>query len=133
ALKGSPKPSVFIPGSVDQAIVLAARRHFSQQQKPGFKWLFFIRWGFTVVALALGLTIAPRILRKSGSTGQFAREDLNHDGRVDVLDAFALARELKSKTHPGPQLDINRDGVVDEKDVETLAARAVSLGKGGRS
>ena len=50
-----------------------------------------------------------------------------------VLDAFALARELKSKPHPNPQLDINGDGVVDEQDVATLAARAVSLGKGGRS
>jgi hypothetical protein len=30
-------------------------------------------------------------------------------------------------------LDINVDGVVDERDVATLAAKAVSLGKGGRS
>jgi hypothetical protein len=66
--------------------------------------------------------------------GTFAREDLNHDGRVDILDAFDLARTLK--TRPGltsPVMDVNGDGVVDERDVTSLAARAVQLPKGGRS
>jgi len=135
ALKRLPKPSVFVPPTVDEAILHPARRHLSRQQKPRLKWLLFVRWGFAVAALVFLLTIAPKLLRRTGSTvaPEFVREDLNHDGRVDVLDAFALARELKSKAHPSPQLDINGDGVVDEKDVETLAARAVSLGKGGRS
>ena len=59
--------------------------------------------------------------------------DLNHDGQVDILDAFALARQLKESAQSNLQLDMNGDGVVDERDVATLAARAVSLGKGGRS
>ena len=135
ALKRSPKASLFVPPTVDDAILRAARRHLSQQQKPGFKWLLFVRWGFAVAALALLLMIAPKFLRRTNSTlnPEFVREDLNHDGQVDVLDAFTLARELKNKPHPNPQMDINGDGVVDEKDVATLAARAVSLGKGGRS
>ena len=54
-------------------------------------------------------------------------EDLNADGRVDMLDAFALARELQQDRTPGPQIDLNRDGMVDERDVEMLAARAVRL------
>ena len=134
ALKRLPKPPVFVPPTVDDAILHAARRHLSSQQKPGFKWLLFIRWGFAVAALALLFAITPKLLRRTGSTApEFVREDLNHDGQVDVLDAFALARELKTGAHPNPQLDINGDGAVDDKDVATLAARAVSLGKGGRS
>jgi hypothetical protein len=135
ALKQSSKASLFVPPTVDEAILHAARRHLSPQQKPGFKWLLFIRWGFAVAALAFLLAIAPKLLRRTGSTArpEFAREDLNHDGQVDVLDAFALARELKSKAHPDQQLDVNGDGVVDERDVASLVARAVSLGKGGRS
>jgi hypothetical protein len=52
---------------------------------------------------------------------------------VDILDAFALARQLKSGLVPGPGQDINGDGVVDERDVETIAAQAVRLQKGGHS
>jgi len=135
ALKRSSRASLFVPPTVDDAILHAARRHLAPQPKPGFKWLLFIRWGFAVAALAFVLAIAPKFLRRTGPPAppDFVREDLNHDGQVDVLDAFALARELKSKVHPDLQLDINGDGVVDERDVATLAARAVSLGKGGRS
>jgi len=52
---------------------------------------------------------------------------------VDMLDAFALARELQQGRTPRPQLDLNGDGVVDERDVEVLAARAVTLETGGHS
>ncbi len=77
------------------------------------------------------LAIVPLALRKGGSS--LVRGDLNRDGQVDILDAFALAREIKTGGHPSPQSDINGDGVIDDRDVSALAAKAVSLGKGGRS
>ena len=64
-------------------------------------------------------------------TTTFAREDINHDGRVDILDAFQLARELESGAKPAA--DLNGDGVVDQRDADLIAARAVRLEKGGRS
>jgi len=73
----------------------------------------------------LWLTVHPRAVVRP--------EDLNADGQVDMLDAFALARELQQGRTPRPQLDLNGDGVVDERDVEVLAARAVSLEPGGHS
>ena len=134
-LKRSSKGAVLIPPTVDEAILHAAHRHLSRQKEPHFKWLRVIRWGIAAVAVVLLLAIAPQFLRKTGSvlSPRLVRRDLNHDGQVDILDAFALARELKSGAHPGPRLDINGDGVVDERDVAALAARAVSLAKGGRS
>jgi len=63
----------------------------------------------------------------------FAREDINRDGTVDILDAFALARQLKTRTISNPTLDLNRDGIVDERDMQIIAAEAVKLAKGGRS
>jgi hypothetical protein len=60
-------------------------------------------------------------------------EDLNRDGVVDMLDAFALARQLEPGQAPRPQLDFNGDGRVDERDVQALAAQAVSLEAGGNS
>jgi hypothetical protein len=88
-----------------------------------------------VAALALLLAIVTQALRTVGPSqgSRLVRGDLNHDGQVDILDAFALARELRNGARPTPQMDINEDGVVDDGDVTTLAARAVSLGKGGRS
>jgi hypothetical protein len=54
-----------------------------------------------------------------------AREDVTGDGRVDILDAFALARRIERADVRQP--DLNSDGRVDQRDVEALAARAVRL------
>ena len=135
ALRRSPQAPIFIPPTIDESILDAARRHLAPKKENGFKWILLMRWGFPVAALILLLAILPRFIPKSGSGSRSSvlPGDINHDGRVDILDAFALAREIKTGAHPGPGRDINGDGVVDERDVAALAARAVSLGKGGRS
>jgi hypothetical protein len=61
------------------------------------------------------------------------REDLNGDGKVDILDALMLAKKLQSAPSSDLQLDVNGDGVIDRRDIETIAAHAVSLEKRGRS
>ena len=61
------------------------------------------------------------------------RKKLVDQRQVDILDAFALARQLKLGGTRNPQLDLNGDGVVDERDVASIAARAVKLEQGGRS
>ena len=171
ALKRSSKASVFVPPTVDEAILRTARRQLSLQRESGFRKVLrivgtvvrrpesvgadvrrlegktfaggstpgqslltsaptMLRWAAAAAAVVLLLVTVPHLVRKPGAG---LAGDLNHDGQVDILDAFALARELKTGAHPRPQWDINGDGVVDERDVATLAARAVSLGKGGRS
>ena len=65
---------------------------------------------------------APAVVAETG--------DLDGNGRVDIFDAFALARSLKQRT-ASPVGDVNGDGVVDGRDVATLAQRAVQLPKGG--
>ncbi len=131
----SQKP-VFIPPTVDEAILRAAQRHLGKPGRPGLKWWHFMRWVAAGAAVVL-LALIPLFFRKPAPNppagAAFAREDLNHDGRVDILDAFALARQLKSGGTPGLQLDMNGDGVVDERDTAILAARAVNLEKGGHS
>ena len=67
------------------------------------------------------------------SKGLFTREDVNHDGQVDILDAFALARQLNERASVPSPVDLNGDGVVDDRDVELITAHAVSLGGGGKS
>jgi hypothetical protein len=135
ALKQSRKPGIFIPPTVDGAILHAARKQLSRQTERRFKWPFLVRWGIAFAAVVSLLVITPVVVRnkRTISMAGTVPGDVNHDGQVDILDAFALARQLKAGAPANPQLDINGDGVVDERDVATLAARAVSLGKGGRS
>ena len=77
--------------------------------------------------------LVTRSISNYSRQAAFAREDVNHDGRVDILDAFALARQLKAGAARATRFDINGDGVVDERDVASIAARAVRLEKGGHS
>lgn len=102
--------------------------------RAGLQEAFAVRrwavWGgVAVTMIAVGALVwlggDPRLAARP--------EDLNGDGVVDMLDAFALARELQHAPASHPQPDLNGDGVVDERDVQALAGRAVRLDQGGRS
>jgi hypothetical protein len=100
----------------------------------GLREFFAVRrrfmWGGMAVAM-----VAVGVLVWLGGRSSLAAgpEDLNGDGVVDMLDAFALARALQHTPASHPKLDFNGDGMVDERDVQTLATHAVSLEPGGRS
>ena len=136
ALKHLPQEPIFIPPTADEAILRAARKHLNPPQQPRPGWFRFLPWVAAAAAILLLLAIpqfsrqpAPGPVRDS----TFAQGDLNHDGRVDILDAFSLARQLKQGGAKNLQLDLNKDGVVDDRDVSALAARAVKLERGGHS
>jgi len=105
--------------------------------RPGTGALRWLPWA-TVAAAAVVLLVAmPQFSKRPAPApardSAFARWDLNRDGRVDVLDAFALARQLKQGGATDPRLDVNGDGVVDQRGVAAIAARAVKRDKGGQS
>jgi hypothetical protein len=134
ALRRLPREPLFVPPTVDEAILRAARRQLSPPESPRVVWLRWVPWLAAAAAAALLLVRIPGFHRTSIPVRlRVGIEDLNHDGRVDILDAFALARQLKSGASPDRHLDINGDGVVDERDVAAIAAQAVKLEKGGRS
>ena len=58
---------------------------------------------------------------------------LSHERRLDILDAFILAKRLQGGPVQERRWDVNGDGVVDERDVRAIAVEAVRLDKGGRS
>ncbi|MEQ9406948.1 MAG: dockerin type I domain-containing protein [Fuerstiella sp.] len=53
--------------------------------------------------------------------------DVDGDGRLDILDAFALARRIQTGSVRGTVGDQNGDGVVDEADVDLIAMSVVML------
>ena len=136
ALRRTQERPVFVLPSVDVTILRAARQRLAEptpSRRSGF-WTW-LRWPaiatVSILVCALAYQAARPLLRPRPS--QYARADLNQDGRVDILDAFQVAREMQSGRTPPNDYDVNGDGRVDDADVEYLAMRAVKLEKGGRS
>jgi hypothetical protein len=98
------------------------------------RWLPWLTVGAAAILLLMALPhFSKRAAPTSARDSAFARWDLNRDGRVDILDAFSLARQLKQGAVSDRQLDFDGDGAVDERDVSAIAAHAVKLDRGGHS
>jgi Dockerin type I domain len=136
ALKCLPQEPVFIPPTADEAVLRAAQKHLAKPAASRLGWLRLMPWVAATAGILL-LAAIPQLFKqrahRPAHVAAFARADLNHDGQVDILDALALARQLKQGRAAGLQWDVNGDGVVDERDVATLAARAVRLEPGRHS
>lgn len=133
------EPKIFVPPTLDESILKAAQTHLEHRRrdKRGFDWTVFFRL-VTAAAVAAVLIVASIKWAQRGGEGRnrphtLAITDVNGDGRVDILDAFALARRLKGGAALDGRLDLNHDGRVDEQDVRALAAEAVRLDKRNRS
>jgi len=120
----------FIPRAVDQAILSAARRHLGPAVCRRNAWFQTLRWAGGFAAAAALALLAIAILEKApsrSSTLSFARGDVNHDGKVDILDAFIVAKRIQSGAPLSLDLDLNGDGRVDAADVALLSAQIVRL------
>jgi hypothetical protein len=133
ALKEPPPRRVFVPPTVDDAVLVTARRHLAKPLRLGFgvlrSWLL---WPAAATACIALIGVGLFLVRQTGRPPEFAREDINRDGHVDILDALVLARAVQAGGQ-APSPDLNGDGVVNLRDAEQIAAQAVKLGKGGRS
>jgi hypothetical protein len=124
---------VSVPDEIDDRILALARTRLSRKEPLRKRPLpvRVLRWALPAAAAALllifaGIQLSHHFAAQSGSTGVLA----NANGRVTILDAFALARSLEIGTKPDLRWDVNGDGKVDERDVKTLAQAAVSLTPG---
>jgi len=141
ALRGQSGSVPPVPLEVDRAIVADARRHLSMRVRP-IRRRRWSGWQFgaigTTVAAASIMVFAWLPGRIDPSTGMSAmtestslnREahtgDFDGNGRVDILDAFAMAREIRSGQ--GRMVhDVNGDGQLDHADIKEIAQRAVML------
>lgn len=83
------------------------------------------------ITIAGGLLLMQLNRPEPASTPPVAvlSEDVDLNGRVDILDAFHLAKMVQSVEASLEQWDLNRDGMVDQQDVDIVAQAAVSLRK----
>lgn len=76
---------------------------------------------------------APQMARRLAKVADEAATpaDIDGNGRVDILDAYVMARGLaNASTDLDPAWDINADGTIDQRDIDAVAQSAVRL-KGG--
>jgi len=135
ALVGLHEPAVSVPREIDRAVLRDARLVFGRRRRL---WIG-TRWAAAVLAAAAMVVIVVRLfvtgtspqrggLAAAGSGGrpQLAQlADVNRDTKVDILDAYVVARHIARHEPLDPAWDVNGDGVVDQKDVDVIANMAV--------
>ena len=132
------KPQLSVPPEVDRAVQDRVNRHFARRRFTGarrrFRWvaLWKVAAAAAVVIFAFSLDLhntskRPAVDLAVTSAGV---ADFDRNGRVDILDAFKLARRIELASSNSADLDINGDGLANHDDVDTVALAAVSLNKG---
>lgn len=125
-LKSRYGPVPEIPEAIDRAILADAQRHLHQtipvRARANWRWRFAVI-GSSVAAACMLLFALNRLEPQQPAS---VARDLDGNGRVDILDAFAIAREIQhGRNQPG--FDINGDGRLTQADVNEIAQRAVTL------
>ena len=133
------KPQLSVPPEVDRAILDRAGRHFAGRKftsvaRRRFRWVGLWKGAAAVAvvifAFSLNLTNKPEPTVHYANLAKAGVVDFDRNGRVDILDAFKLARQIELASNTGTDLDINGDGLVNRDDVDVVALAAVSLEKG---
>lgn len=117
------KTALLVPQSVDEAVLARARKRFAEvrRRRARFRTAWWTAAAASIAFIAVaGLSLIERT--------RYERADIDRNGRIDILDAFTLARRVQQGAATGP--DMNGDGVVNRVDVDMVAAEAVKLKKG---
>jgi hypothetical protein len=128
------QPAGSVPPQVDKAILDQARRRLAKPRPL----ILRLRWAGGIAAAAAVVVIGVFLYPGTGSNNnpssiihhQSAAEqriDLDGNGRVDILDAFRLAKGIESRGPIAAEWDVNGDGRVDRDDVDTVALAAVRV------
>jgi len=132
------EPQVGIPPEVNRAVMDRAHKHLVPLQS-GKSWHRRIHWGWrigaaaAVIVLAFSLDLTKQPDSKTDSFSLLSKTqavDIDQNGRVDILDAFKLARHIESADQTETEWDFNGDGQIDRSDVDVVAFAAVRLHKG---
>jgi hypothetical protein len=132
ALASLDGPGPQVPREIDATILSEAKAGFLRRRRF---WLV-ARFAGGIAAAAAVVLIALHLFVPGDGSNRSAvatnhrltlteAADINHDGRVDILDAYILAQKISRHEPLDPAWDLNGDGVVDQKDVDLIAGIAV--------
>ena len=144
------KPQFSVPPEVDRAIMDQAHQHLIPRHWRHRIFHHISLWRIAAAAAVIIFAFSLNLTQKPGpSTSRTVlvktqAVDIDRNGRVDILDAFKLARHIESAESTDKSLspvsstgqalgkqewDINGDGLVDRNDVDLVALSAVRLDK----
>ena len=144
------KPQFSVPPELDRAIMDQANRRLVQRhwRHRIFRhisiWRIAAAAAVIIFAFSLNLTQEPGPSTSRTVLVKAQAVDIDRNGRVDILDAFKLARYVESAESTDRNLspvsstgqalqkqgwDINGDGLVNHNDVDSVALAAVSLSR----
>jgi anti-sigma-K factor RskA len=136
-LKKLAESQISVPPELDHEILSQAKRSFAHRRRQQM-WFWRIGAGLAaaaVLALAVRLFVPQKVAMAPVALAhpQLTQvADVNHDGTVDILDAYIVARQIARHEPLDPAWDINGDGVVDQKDVDLIAGMAVRVDGGSQ-
>ncbi len=132
-LRSIARGHVDIPPQVDHAVLQKAMKALARSKRTRPTVGRPLAWIAAAASLALVVWIGALLRSTSRAPQQTTLaampSDLDHNGHVNILDAFHLARLLDADSIPTAG-DINADGRIDRADVEAIAMKAVSLPQG---
>ena len=119
-LRGVYRAEIPVPPEVDESVLQMARIRLTRpalvlRLAPAF-------------AAAAAVFIAACILFLIPYLRGPNKFDIDSNGKVDILDAFTLARRVETSSETKTEWDVNHDGLVNRQDVDRVAMAAVSLG-----
>jgi hypothetical protein len=129
-----------VPATLDAAILQEAKAGFARRSR--FRLAARVAIGVAaaaaaVVAIALPLlhqseregtaTHAPVATQMLSVMPAAAAEDVDRSGKVDILDAFVVAKLVETGKQIDAAYDVNGDGKVDQADVDRIAQTAVAV------
>jgi len=131
------EPQVGVPPEVDRAVMDRVHKHFTGIKSRKGR-LLRIHWAWRIAAAAAIIIFAFSLdlTKQTGPTtgrlllSKTQAADIDRNGRVDILDAFKLAKHIESAGSTETKWDINGDGLIDRSDVDVVALAAVRLDKG---
>lgn len=100
---------------------------------PRRKWAMAAAMGVLVCAVSLSIFFRSKMsenaaLKESAAiTHASLSEDVDGNGRVDIIDAYIMHRKLALNVPVPDDLDLNGDGKTDQADMKIIAHRSVSL------
>jgi hypothetical protein len=129
-------PRIEVPPDIDARILWNASkrariaRKTTRSQRLGFS---SSRWAIAAtLILALG---AVGIWRRVGvapvQTARLSTSDIDGNGKIDIRDAFMLAKAIDGRTDADLARAIDGDAAFDREDVDRIARQAVALRRPG--
>ncbi len=133
------KVEMIVPNQIEDDLRAMAARHLA----PRNRLRIHLRRAAPLAAAAgLALTVGVALWatngRRSGpgpktNSPAAIAMDIDGSGRVDILDAFVIARAIEAGSLLSSAWDVTDDGVVDLRDADAVASAAVSLAESSRS